>query len=338
MKRLNNQIGHQMSNKIEDYGYMSSSSPSGHDPREQYPINEEEVKELQIAIWPSIQQVVELTQRYPNHSDTSKCYLDQFRTLHNQLQYIWQLQSHPSSAPALFQLEAWKGGIVNWRSSTYTNGDDRFPASIISDHLEIWRAEMPSPSPSPSFQDLHMPDIDESDLEMESLHPLRHHLDTSSPLHDPSSPLPAPTGHRRRVMSALYDRNRDIGFLPTPAQMQSYQAGTLSSTTLPFNSMSDPGIPIIDSTHSSSSNPIAEHYHIHGHHNIDIYEGGENVTPSDDGGAWEGYAASQASATSDKENDVQAMENVMEEQRREGMRTPSPSNSQDNIDPVEERR
>ncbi|KAI4243720.1 MAG: hypothetical protein L6R40_003333 [Gallowayella cf. fulva] len=335
MKRLNNQIRHKISNKIEDYGYLSSSSPSGHDPREQNPVTEEEEQELQLAIWPSIQHLVELTKSYPDRLDLRKNYLDQLRALRDQLQWTWQIQGHATSAPQLFQLEAWKGGIINWRSSFYTDGEDRFPASTISEHLEAWRAEMPSLPSSPYQASSTMRDTDGWDLEMQSPHP-RHHIDTSSPLRDRSSKLP-PHGHRR-VMSALYDDSRDIGFLPTPAQLQSYQAGTLSSTTLPFNSMSDPGMPIDT---NSSSDPILESYYFRGNPNIRVYEG-EDVeqqqSPRSDDEEWQGYSGSQASATSDKENDVQAMESAMEEQRREARRTESPSNSQDNIDPAEERR
>ncbi|KAL8812753.1 MAG: hypothetical protein Q9200_000793 [Gallowayella weberi] len=56
-------------NKVENYGYVSSSSPSGHDPREEVPVTDEEVAELQVALWPSIQQLVELTKRYPLDSE-----------------------------------------------------------------------------------------------------------------------------------------------------------------------------------------------------------------------------------------------------------------------------
>ncbi|KAL8811531.1 MAG: hypothetical protein Q9200_001723 [Gallowayella weberi] len=312
-KRLNNGIRYQMTNKVENYGFLLSSSPSGHDPREEAPVTDDEVAELQVALWPSIQQLVELTKRYPHHSDTKKCYLDQFRALHNQLQYTWQLQNPLSSAPTLFQLEPWKGGIVNWRSSTYCNGDDRFAASIVLNHLEIWRAEIPSPSSPLLYPKLHLPDIDESDLEMSPL-PRRppYHTDTdpsSSPLPDRSSPQ---YGHRR-IMSALYDRDRDIGFRPTAAQIQAYQAGDPSTTALPFASMSEDGLPI-----DSSSDPWTEYHHIqHTRTRIPIFDS-ENITSAaDDDAGWIGYTGSQGSVSSNKENDVQAMERVMEALRRE---------------------
>ncbi|KAL8771548.1 MAG: hypothetical protein Q9209_002990 [Squamulea sp. 1 TL-2023] len=305
MKRLNRQVAHRIdSYKVEDHGYLSSSSPGGHDPREQNPITEEEKEELQLALWPSLQHLAELTNCQPHHTDPSKCYLDQFRALFRELQDIWQVQGHNRSAPALFQLEAWKGGIVNWRSSHYTNGDERLSASVVVAHFENWRAEIPSPSP---IIDYSMPDIDESDLEMQSINP-RHYFHSSSPLYDRSSPYPQ-KGHRH-VMSALYDQNRDIGFLPTPAQIRSYQSGESPSTTLPWLGLSDPGI-----IESGSSDPIQEAYYLGGNPNIDIYEGG-NVTPPRSGDP-PVYTSSQGSISSNKENDRELMAQVMEEQRRE---------------------
>ncbi|KAI4256081.1 MAG: hypothetical protein L6R42_006411 [Xanthoria sp. 1 TBL-2021] len=323
MKRLNRQVAHRIdSYKVEDYGYMSSSSSSAHDPREQNPVTEEEKGELQLALFPSLQHLVELTKRQPRRIDTNLCYLDQFRALYKELQDIWQFQGHAKAAPALFQLEAWSGDILGWRSSNYTNGDERFSASVVETRFQKWRAEMPSTSP---IIDYSMPDVDDSDLEMQSIDP-RYYIDSSSPLHSRSSPTPQ-KGHRR-VMSALYDRNRDIGFLPTPRQIQSYQSGEASSTTLTGLGMSDPGI--ID---TDSSDPIQEAYP-RGNPDIRIYEEG-NVTPPQ-GSDPPGYTSSQGSVSSNKENDQRLMERVMEEQRLEAMREPSPSNSQDNIDPADE--
>ena len=324
MRRLNRQVAYRIDNyKVEDHGYMSSSSPGGHDPREQIPITEEEKGELQLALFPSLQHLVELTRSQPRRIDHNMCYLDQFRALHHNLQDIWQFQGHAKAAPALFQLEAWKGGIVNWRSSSYSTGEERFSASLIDTHLQKWCDEMPAPSP---IIDYNMPDIDQSDLEMESIDP-RHYIDSSSPLRGCSSPTPQ-KGHRR-VMSALYDKDRDIGFLPTARQIQSYQSGDASSTTLAGLGMSDPGIIDID-----SSDPILEAYQLRGTSSIRIYEEG-NVTPPQTSHP-PGYTSSQGSVSSNKENDRRLMEQVMEEQRLENMREPSPSNSQDNIDPANE--
>lgn len=325
MKRLNRQVAYRIDNcKIEDHGYMTSSSLSGHDPREQIPITEEEKGELQLALFPSLQHLVELTKSQPRRIDHNICYLDQFRALHHDLQDIWQFQGHAKAAPVLFQLEAWKGGIVNWRSSSYSTGDERFSASLIDTYFRKWCDEMPAPSP---IIDCNMPDINESDLEMESIDP-RYYIDSSSPLHDRPSPTPQ-KGHRR-VMSALYDKDRDIGFLPTASQIQSYQSGDASSTTLAGVGMSDPGI--ID---TDSSDPIQEAYQLRGTSNIRIYEEG-NVTPLQTSDS-PGYTSSQGSVSSNKENDRRLMEQVMEEQRLENIREPSLSNSQDNIDPADER-
>ncbi|KAL8979763.1 MAG: hypothetical protein Q9205_004984 [Flavoplaca limonia] len=324
MKRLNRQVAYRIDNyKVEDHGYMSSSSPNGHDPREQIPITEEEKGELQLALFPSLQHLVELTKSRPRRIDHNMCYLDQFRALHHDLQDIWQFQGHAKAAPVLFQLEAWKGGIVNWRSSNYSTGDERFSASLIDTYFRKWCDEMPATSP---IIDYNMADIDESDLEMESIDP-RHYFDSSSPLHHQASPTPQ-KGHRR-VMSALYDKDRDIGFLPTARQIQSYQSGDASSTTLAGLGMSDPGI--ID---TDSSDPIQEAYQLRGTSNIRIYEEG-NITPPQTNDPPE-YTSSQGSVSSNKENDGRLMDQVMEEQRLENRREPSPSNSQDNIDPANE--
>ncbi|KAI4235522.1 MAG: hypothetical protein LQ349_003102 [Xanthoria aureola] len=323
MKRMNRQVAYRIDTyKIEDHGYMSSSSPGGHDPREQIPITEEEKGELQLALFPSLQHLVELTKYQPRRTDVTSSYLDQFRALHTELQDIWRIQGRTRATPPLFQLEAWKGDIVGWRSSHYTTGDERFSAAIVDAHFQTWRVTVPSTSP---IIDYSMPDIDDSDLEMQSLDP-RRYINSSSPLHGHDA-SPTPLKGHRRVMSALYDKDRDIGFLPTPHQIQSYQAGEASSPGL---GMSDPGI--ID---FNSSDPIQEAY-FRGGGDIRIYEEG-NVTPPQQGNEPPGYTSSQASASSNKENDRYLMNQVMEEQRLAEMRTPSPSNSQDNIDPADER-
>ncbi|KAL8997277.1 MAG: hypothetical protein Q9169_003419 [Polycauliona sp. 2 TL-2023] len=326
MKRLNRQVAHRIDNyKVENHGFMSSSSPSGNDPREQIPVAEEEQGELQLALFPSLQHVVELTGTEPRRTHTEMCYLDQFRELHKDLQDIWQYQGHAKAAPILFQLEAWKGGIMNWRLSHYTTGDERFSASLIDTHFQKWRDEVSAPA---SMIDYNMPDLDDSDLEMEMMDP-RHYIDCSSPLQSRASPTP----HKgnRRVMSALYDKDRDIGFLPTADQIQSYQAGETSSTTVAGLGMSDPGI--ID---TDSSDPMWDDMQFggNGHSSIRIFEEG-NVTPPQTSEP-PGYTSSQASASSNKENDRRLMEQVMEDQRIENLRVPSPSNSNDNIDPADE--
>ncbi|KAL8918964.1 MAG: hypothetical protein Q9172_005187, partial [Xanthocarpia lactea] len=232
MSRINRQVSHQFNNsKVENYGNMSASSLEGLDSREENPTTVEQKDELLLALWPSIQHLAELTKCQPHRLNPSTCYLEQFRALLRELQDIWQVQGHRTSAPALFQLEAWKGGISNWRSSAYTNGDDSFPASIVEAHFETWCAEIPTP-PTPII-DSNMPDdLDASDLEMQSPDPTPY-FHSSRPLHvlhhrrsPSSSPTPQRGNHnRRRVMSAIYDNTRDIGFLPTPAQITAYQTG-----------------------------------------------------------------------------------------------------------------
>ncbi|KAL8846174.1 MAG: hypothetical protein Q9221_008717 [Calogaya cf. arnoldii] len=323
MKRMNRQVSHEYINfKYESAGYMSSPSPTGHNPFDRIPITDEEKRELQLALFPSLQHLVELTNRQPWRIDTSMCYLKQFQALEQQLQDIWQFQGHAKVAPILFKLEPWNRGIVNWRSSYYTNGDERFKASVIDEHFQTWRAEMPASSP---INDYSLPDIDDSDLEMQSLN-LPHYMDSSSPLYNRASPTPR-QGHRQ-VMSAIYDKNRDIGFLPTPHQIRSYQSGETSSITLPGLGMSDPGI-----TDTDSSDAIQEAY-FRGNGGIRIFDEG-NATPPQitSPPAW---TSSQASGSSDKENDPRVLAWVLEEQRLENMRMPSPSNSADNIDPADE--
>ncbi|KAL8902830.1 MAG: hypothetical protein Q9171_007589, partial [Xanthocarpia ochracea] len=204
MNRLNRQVSHQFNNyKVEDYGYMSASSLDGLDSREENPTTVEQKDELLLALWPSIQHLAELTKCQPHRLNTSTCYLEQFRALLRELQDIWQIQGHRTPAPALFQLEAWKGGISNWRSSAYTNGDDRFPASIVEAQFQTWCAEMPSP-PTPII-DPNMPDdLDPSDLEMQSLDPTPYfHSSRHLHVHHRRSPSSSPTPqrgphHRRR--------------------------------------------------------------------------------------------------------------------------------------------
>ncbi|KAL8737606.1 MAG: hypothetical protein Q9181_001507 [Wetmoreana brouardii] len=222
MNRLNNSINNQIqSYKIENHGYMSSSSPAAHDPREIEPFTIGETEHLQRAIWPTVQHVVELTGCRVRLPDEDQDYLTQLRAIRDQLTVAWQILGRPGNAPSPFQLEAWTGGIRNWRSSFYTNGEQRFAASVVQTQIEAWRSEMPSPQAS--FADHQIPDDDEPPT-------------ITSPFVDSTPFQPS----HRRALSAMYDQHRDNGFLPTAGQIQAYQSGTL--TALGNLSMSDHGI------------------------------------------------------------------------------------------------
>lgn len=115
MNRLNQQVSHQFdSYKYEDSGFLSSS-PSGYDPRETMPINEAEVEDLRVAIWPTLQHLVELTKSRPLLPHPKDCYLTQLRHVRGQLRDTWQNKGFPGNPPSPFQLEAWTGGITNVR-------------------------------------------------------------------------------------------------------------------------------------------------------------------------------------------------------------------------------
>ncbi|KAL8913673.1 MAG: hypothetical protein Q9171_001523 [Xanthocarpia ochracea] len=123
-------------------------------------------------------------------------------------------------------------------------------------------------------------------------------------------------------MSAIYDNSRDIGFLPTPAQIHAYQSGESSSTALPELRISDPGI--ID---ADPADPTHEAYqHRRWNSDIRIFESEDVTSPPRDNGA---YGGSQGSASSNKENDGRAMERVIEELRRRGMGEREGSGSED---------
>ncbi|KAL8932880.1 MAG: hypothetical protein Q9216_006632, partial [Gyalolechia sp. 2 TL-2023] len=115
MNRLNQQVSHQFdSYKYEDAGFLSSS-PSGNDPRETKPVNEEEVEDLRIAMWPTLQHLTELTKCRPLPPHSNDCYLTQVRYVREQLRDTWQNKGLLGNPPSPFQLEAWTGGITNVR-------------------------------------------------------------------------------------------------------------------------------------------------------------------------------------------------------------------------------
>ncbi|KAL8926732.1 MAG: hypothetical protein Q9208_002806 [Pyrenodesmia sp. 3 TL-2023] len=356
MSRLNSSISNQFdSYKYENFGFLSSS-PSGYDPRELHPNTDEETSELQLAIWPTVQHIQELTKAAIHVPNPKVSYLDQIREVRRQLRDTWQNQGHPNNAPSPFQLKAWTGGICNvsnfpsspafretqqsltgrantdsqihqWRTSTYTDGTARFSATLVDTQLEIWRVQLPSPTLNDPSKITNDSDDDISSPEI---------FRASAEWND-NNTSPTPT-HRRRPMSAIYDSERDIGFLPTRSQIQVYQSGRALSTTLPSLSMADTGGLGIDidampfpSRRGSgaivvfedpSSPPLAASAGHVGGSDVD----GEEEEPRD----W-----NIMDPDSDKENDMRAAVRVYRALQPEEDTTPS--SSQDAIQPVGER-
>ncbi|KAI4175687.1 MAG: hypothetical protein LQ346_008033 [Caloplaca aetnensis] len=331
MSRLNSSISNQFdSYKYEDFGFLSSS-PGGYDPRELQPITDEETSDLQLAIWPTVQHVLELTKTAIPLPNPKSSYLDQIRYVRRQLRNAWQDLGHPNNAPSPFQLEAWTGGISNWRTSTYTDGTARFPASLVDTQLEIWRVELSSPAgrlvastttKRNSDNDISSPEIFCVSAEWNA---------------NDTSPTPRP---RRRPMSAIYDSDRDIGFLPTRSQIQAYQTGRATSITLPSLSMADPGGLSID----IDASPFPSR---RGSGAIVVFED-PNSPPSaaaaaavstGGGDADEGEEPPRnwdaMDEDSDKENDMRAAVRAFRAQQP--VQDATPSSSQDAIQPVGER-
>ncbi|KAL9595785.1 MAG: hypothetical protein Q9219_006239 [cf. Caloplaca sp. 3 TL-2023] len=322
MNSLNQKLSHQFdSYKYENHGYLSSSSPSGYDPREVAPINDEEVENLRTAIWPTLQYVAELTKSSPRLPNPKDCYLSQIRHVRQELSDTWQTKGFPGNPPSPFQLEAWTGGITDWRSSHYTDGEKRFPASFIETQIEAWRAEVPMTP----VNDAIVADSTSEDHEME--------MDSESEIYYPThgfdnsrtSPTPGDRSHRH-ALSALYDSHRDIGFLPTTSQIQAYQSGSIATTTLPSLSMIDTGI-----SSSPPIPPLPPVVHRNRSRLPIIFEDQATPQPSSDDADFVG----SMSQSSDKENNRE--EAVRVEREEGGERDMTPSSSQNVINPVGER-
>ncbi|KAI4142171.1 MAG: hypothetical protein L6R39_005065, partial [Caloplaca ligustica] len=297
LNRLSNSITTQFdSYKYENFGFLSSS-PSGYDPRELRPASDEEIEDLRTAIWLTIQHVFELTNcriRFPDPKDD---YLTQLRHVREQLRDSWQNAGLPGNAPAPFQLEAWRGGISNWRSSTYTDGGDhRFPASMVEAQLQAeLQAEMPS-LPAPHDDD----DILDPEVQI---------VGADRCFHRDGSSSPTPSGHRcRRPMAALYDRNRDSGFLPTASRIEAFQHSTTALPSLPVAD-TDTGIPNSDFDFESYFDELPFPPH---RHTVSVFEDQNSPNPPPPTSTTtEDYDATEGS---DKENDSTAL---MRQQRAE---------------------
>ncbi|KAL8746588.1 MAG: hypothetical protein Q9184_007727, partial [Pyrenodesmia sp. 2 TL-2023] len=327
MSRLNTSISNQFdSYKYENFGFLSSS-PGGYDPRELHPNTDEETSELQLAIWPTVQHILELTKAAIQLPNQKVSYLDQIRDIRRQLRDTWQNQGHPNNAPSPFQLEAWTGGISNWRTSTYTNGTARFPATLVNTQLEIWRVELPSPTLNDTSGNID----NEVDNDISSPEIFRASAEWNN-----NSTSPTPT-RRRRPISTIYDSDRDIGFLPTRSQIQAYQSGRALSTTLPSLSMAYTGGLGID----VDTMPFPSR---RGSGAIVIFEDPNSPPPSasaGNGGGGDVDAEEEfrdwtvMDEDSDKENDMGAAVRAFRAQQPEDYTTPS--SSQDAIQPVGER-
>ncbi|KAL8647003.1 MAG: hypothetical protein Q9210_005815, partial [Variospora velana] len=338
-RRLSASVTAQLdSYKYENYGFFSSSSPSGHDPRDLIPNTDDEVQDLKVAVWPTVQHVLELTHQPIRLPNLKGSYLDQIRQIRLQLRNTWQDLGKPSNAPPPFQLEAWGGGISRWRESTYTDGTARFSASIVEMQLEAWIAANLIPPPPEEEEDDDDDDDDDDDAAMndsisspEIFH-VRHEWN-----HNSTSPTLG--AQRRKPMSAIYDEGRDVGFMPTPAQIHAYQAGEAASTTIiPSISMSD------DTGNFDIDDfpPLVRRL-------VPIYEDRDTPPPllSGDAAGADGTATATAAAAgpddtggsgssaedaggSDKENDVQTQ---IRHERAEWEEETTPSSSQQAIDP-----
>lgn len=141
-------------------------------------------------------------------------------------------------------------------------------------------------------------------------------------------------------MSAIYDSDRDIGFLPTRSQIQAYQTGRATSITLPSLSMADPGGLSID----IDASPFPSR---RGSGAIVVFED-PNSPPSaaaaaavstGGGDADEGEEPPRnwdaMDEDSDKENDMRAAVRAFRAQQP--VQDATPSSSQDAIQPVGER-
>ncbi|KAL8901522.1 MAG: hypothetical protein Q9207_005152 [Kuettlingeria erythrocarpa] len=332
MSRLNSFISNQIdSYKYENFGFLSSS-PGGYDPRELQPNTDEETSDLELAIWPTVQHVLELTKAAIPLPNPKSSYLEQIRYVRRQLRNAWQDLGHSNNAPSPFQLEAWTGGVSNWRTSTYTDGTARFPASLVDTQLEIWRVELSPPAgrliastltKQNSDKDVSSPEIFSVSAEWNA---------------NNTSPTPKP---RRRPMSAIYDSDRDIGFLPTRSQIQAYQTGRATSTTLPSLSMADRGglgidldatpfpsrrgsgaIVVFEDPNSPSSATAAA-------------AAARNAGGGADDGEEEPRNWDAMDEDSDKENDMRAAVRAFRAQQ--SVQDATPSSSQDAIQPVGER-
>ncbi|KAL8667702.1 MAG: hypothetical protein Q9202_000557 [Teloschistes flavicans] len=213
MNRMNNSISSQLDISLTEGSNHFSSSPRSHtDPRDLLPISSAEEEDLRLAIWPTVQHMVELTSSRLHIPNPQKDYLTQLRGLLSHFTTTWQLCGHLGSPPTAFSLEAWTGPIANWRTSYYTNGDQRFPASLILSHLEPW---------------------------LSSTSPSRH----ASPflLEGPPSPtaenLPIARSQARRrrpALATIYDGQPNFGLPPSAAQIATYQSTNPSSSAKSF--------------------------------------------------------------------------------------------------------
>lgn len=135
-------------------------------------------------------------------------------------------------------------------------------------------------------------------------------------------------------MAAIYDADRDIGFLPTRSQIQAYQSGRALSTTLPSLSMADTGGLGID----IDATPFPSR---RGGGAIVVFEDPDSPPPA---AATNGGDADEEEESrdwnvmdqdSDKENDMDAAVRAFRAQQPEEDATPS--SSQNAIQPVGER-
>ncbi|KAI4089036.1 MAG: hypothetical protein L6R37_008109 [Teloschistes peruensis] len=224
MTHLTNSISGQHHINIIQGSIFPSSSPRPRaDPRDLLPLSSAEEQDLRLAIWPTVQHLVELTSSPslpPLTPNPQEDYLTQLRGLLNRFAVGWQLSGERGNLPTAFSLEAWNGPISQWRTSHYTNGALRFPASVVLAHLDNWRS---SPSPfSPFLRPMDRPMV----------------LDT---IPSPTLALRRPIFHlprrptvplrRRSALAPIHDGDPDFGLGPTGPQIADYQAFPSAATT-----------------------------------------------------------------------------------------------------------
>ena len=100
-----------------------SDSPNDGDCRKRVPRNDEERAILQTALKPSVMELISILGVEPvkNHH---LCYKDQISHLQSQLNELYrELKRSQAKPPTLVRLTSWSGGIRNWRTATFWDGE-----------------------------------------------------------------------------------------------------------------------------------------------------------------------------------------------------------------------
>ncbi|KAL8827883.1 MAG: hypothetical protein Q9170_006839 [Blastenia crenularia] len=331
MERMNRQISYQIDiHKFEPFTFLSRPS-HGYDPRELDPLDEAEIEDLNWAIWPTLQHLTELTKSRPRIPSRKECYVAQLQSIHKQVQSAWEEYLLPGVPPPLFLLEAWNGGIKDWRTSYFTNGEERFPASVIANKIDLWSEDFPASAPPAQDLSFQVTDISTSDEDY-----MLHETETVDPRHDfgehnasltltsssashrpvtsalfedyphhdftPINPRLTATSSRVSHRPALYDSTRDTASFFTTTDIQS--GPTLTITTSPIRL---PSLPIFPTTIGVSPLLVTI-----GRRSTPNFQDGHDTPLSNgiDGNSW----FRGLSSDSDKENDKAEAERIVREE------------------------